>query len=375
MIYIKELIEYRRHFHKYPEIGFNTGETIKYIIGILNNIEYNKDIISLKLNRIDNNLIVTLSTKPSTILGFRADIDALKIKEETSLEFKSTNNYMHACGHDAHSAITLRVITYLLNNPCILNGTVRFIFQNAEEGPDNGGAYYLMDNNEVKEIETIYALHVNSELEPNTVYYKYNEIMASSNCFKIELFGKASHITRYNEGIDVLKVGNKIYHKINKIKTNNLIYMGTFNSGTTTNIVPDYTKIEGSIRTFYLSDFRYIYYKISQIVKRYSKNNKYLISYNNGYPSVINNKDSVDLLVRCCNKINLKHILLNKPLFLSDDFSRYSKNSRICYFFIGTKFINNTPLHSSNFMIDEKSLKTGFDIYLELIKNYPFRYV
>ena len=120
MIYIKELIEYRRHFHKYPEIGFNTGETIKYIIGILNNIEYNKDIISLKLNRIDNNLIVTLSTKPSTILGFRADIDALKIKEETSLEFKSTNNYMHACGHDAHSAITLRVITYLLNNPCIL---------------------------------------------------------------------------------------------------------------------------------------------------------------------------------------------------------------------------------------------------------------
>ena len=375
MIFIKELIKYRRHFHKYPEGGFNTENTINYIVDILNNIHYDKNIINLLINRLDNNLIVTLSTRSSSILGFRADIDALEINEETNLEFKSTNNYMHACGHDAHTAIALRVITYTLNNPSILNGTIRFIFQNAEEGPDNGGAYYLINNTLIKEIETLYALHVNSELEPNIVYYRYNEIMASSNCFKIELFGKASHITRYNDGVDVLKIGIKIYNRINKIKTKDLIYIGKFNSGIATNIVPEYTKIEGSIRTFYLSNFRYIYYLINQIVKRYTKNIKYHISYNNGYPSVINNKDAVDLLLKCCNKQNIKYSLLNKPFLLSDDFSRYSKNSKICYFFIGTKLINSTPLHSSKFMINEDALKAGFDILVELIKNYPFRYV
>ena len=375
MINIKELIKYRRHLHKYPEIGFETTNTINFIFNEINNIDYNKDKIKLLINKINNNLIVTLSTKNSNILGFRADIDALEIKETNNISYKSTNNYMHACGHDAHTAISLRVITYLLENPTILNGTVRFIFQNAEEGPNEGGAFHLIENDLIKEITSIFALHVNSELEPFTIYYRYNEIMAQSNMFKIELFGKSSHITRFKEGIDVLKIGIKIYNKIMNLTKKDLIYIGKFNSGVSSNIVSEYTKIEGSIRTFHLQNYRYIYKKIGQIIKRYSKNNKYKISYNNGYPPVINNKQLTDLLINCSNNLNINIKYLKKPFLLSDDFSRYSVNSQICYFFIGTKLNKNTPLHSSNFTINEDALKTGFDIFIELIKNYPFKYV
>ena len=195
----------------YPEIGFDTKNTKNYIISKIKEVKYNKEIIKLDIIEIYDSLIITLKTKESKILGFRADIDGLEIKEQNNCNYKSTNNYMHACGHDAHTSILLFLIIDILNHPEILQGTIRCIFQTAEEGPGCGGAYYLYNHNLIKEIDYFYALHVNSELKRNSIFYNDSFLMASSTTFKLELFGKESHITRFQEGIDVLKKGILIY--------------------------------------------------------------------------------------------------------------------------------------------------------------------
>lgn len=355
----------------YPEIGFNTRNTKNYIINKIKEINYDKNVIKLEIVEISDSLIITLQTKKSKILGFRADIDALEINEVNNCTYKSTNNYMHACGHDAHTSILLFLITDILNNPKILNGTIRCIFQTAEEGPGNGGAYYLIDNDLIKEIDYLYALHVNSELERNSIYYKDNYLMASSTTFKIELFGKESHITRYTEGIDVLKIGLLIYNDINNIKLNDsLIYIGILKSGNATNIVPSYLILEGSIRTFDNNTLELIKNYIYDIVLKHMGNLKFNVEYNNGYPSLKNNLDSTNLLVKCCNLLNCNIYKLDKPFYLSDDFSRYSKYSKICYFFLGTKKDNGYILHSNNFDIDEDSLYLGYLVYKKIISEY-----
>ena len=374
VITIKKLIEYRRHLHKYPEIGFNTKNTINYIVKIINSISYNQEKIKLNICEVENSLIVTLKTKESTILGFRADIDALEIVEKNDVIYKSINSYMHACGHDAHTAIALRVIIHILENPNLLNGTIRFIFQNAEEGPNEGGAYHLINNPLIKEIESIFALHVNSELEPFCIYYKKNSIMAASNTFKIELFGKSAHVARFNEGIDVLDVGMRIYKKLKEISIDGLLYVGKFESGKATNIVPSYTLIEGTIRTFETREFNRIKEIIYKILKEESTYNEFSISYNNGYPSIINNSELVNLLIKSSTNKNIKICKLENAYLLSDDFSRYQINSNICYFFIGTKKNQPLVLHSDIFDINEDSLVVGYKILLELIKNYNFKY-
>ena len=169
-----------------PEIGFNTHKTKEYIINKIKEANYDSKLINLEIIEIHDSLIITLSTKKSKILGFRADIDALEIKEQNNFYYKSKNDYMHACGHDAHTAILLYLIIDLLNHPRDLNGTIRCIFQSAEEGPGNGGAYYIFNHPLIKEIDYFYALHVNSELDRNSLYFKNDYIMSSSNTFKIE---------------------------------------------------------------------------------------------------------------------------------------------------------------------------------------------
>ena len=371
LIPINKLIEYRRYLHKYPEIGFNTRNTKDYIISKINEIDYDSKKIKLDILEVSDSLIITLSTKKSTILGFRTDIDGLEITEENDCSYKSTNNYMHACGHDAHSAILLYLIVDILNNPTHLNGTIRFICQTAEEGPDNGGAYYLYNHPLIQEIDYFYALHVNSELDSNTIYYKEDYIMASSTTFRIELFGTSSHITRSNEGIDVLKKGILIYNEINNITIkDSLIYIGKFNCGTSTNIVPSHLIIEGSIRTFDENILELIKSNIYNIVLKYCSNCKFNIEYNSGYPSLNNNIESLNLLIECCNLINCNIYKLDKAFYLSDDFSRFSKHNKICYFFLGTKKDKSVPLHSSAFDINEESLILGYHIYKKIISEY-----
>lgn len=376
---LKELITIRRHLHKNPEIGFETAETKKYIKEKLAEIKFDTTKITMTIHEIQHSLIVIVTNNQGRVLGLRADIDALELKEENTFNYKSKNNYMHACGHDAHTAILLVTISQILKEPHLINGTIKFIFQTAEEGPDDGGAYYLAQHEIIKNLDEIYALHVNSELETGTIALKAGPMMAESNAFKIELFGKSAHIASYHNGKDALKIGTSIVTKIDSIKTTDIspnipcvIAIGSFQSGTSPNIISNYTKIEGTIRTFDKQTKETIIERIKNIVKTNCADNNinYEIKFNAGYPPIINNPELVEQITKIAKTIPIKGKIIQDHLFICDDFSRYLEHIKGVYYFLGTKKDFPIPLHSSKFDLDEQAMYLGYLMHMKTITHF-----
>lgn len=374
MLIINRLISIRRYLHQNPEIGFNTSNTISFLKEQI--IRANVFSTPLDMVTIKGSLIVTIdsfnSSKP--VLGFRSDIDALKIKELNNVSYRSTNSYMHACGHDAHTSILLNTIIYLLEHPKLIKNKLVFIFQAAEEGPGNGGAYYLVNHKIVRNIDYLFNVHINSTLDTSKIYLKDNILYSSGTTFRIKIFGKSSHVNNYNQGIDALKIALNVVSKINSIKTTylspidkSIIMVNKFTSGTSTNIVSSSSIIEGTIRYFDSSSLSLIKNKIDDILKSETLN--YEIKYNNGYPAIINNSK----LFNFCNFIlkhsKIKYEIIDEPFYLTDDFSRYNQNSKCFYYLLGSKTSRQTVLHSPDFELDETSMFTGFLFNLLIIKN------
>ncbi len=373
---MENLIKVRRHLHQNPEVGFNTKKTVSYIKDEI--INHNIYHVDCNFTFIKGSLIVSLNPenldKNQKILGFRSDIDALKIKELNNVSYQSTSSYMHACGHDAHTSILLNTIIYLLAHPLLIKNQIVFIFQAAEEGPGNGGAYYLIDEKIVQDIDYLFNVHVNSTLDAKTIYLKDNILYAAGCTFKIKVFGKSSHVNNYHEGIDTLKISLNIINKINNIQSTflspydrSIIMVNKFRSGKSTNVISDYSVIEGTIRYFDQNSLKVITEKIKDIIL--AETDKYTLSFNNGYPSVVNSSNlyffSKYLLEH--SKINFK--VIDNPYYLTDDFSRYANKTRCFYYLLGTKKLKPIPLHSPYFDIDEESMYVGFVFNLLVIKN------
>lgn len=377
---LNELIDIRRYLHMHPEIGFSTENTISFIKRKITDLNFDKTKINLKIHEINHSLIVIFSTcNNGKIIGLRSDIDGLSLKEENNTPYKSTNDYMHACGHDAHTAILLTVLLYLLKNPHLINGTIKFIFQAAEEGPNEGGAYYLANHYLLSDVDEFYALHVNSEIDSGIIAIRKGPIMAESNAFKIEIFGKSTHIGLYHQSIDALKIGIKIIQEIESIKTSIIapsipciISIGSFQSGSLPNIISNYTKIEGTVRTFNQNVKQIIIEKIKQITKSKCDlyNANYQINFNTGYPPIINSNKSFEFILNVAKDINVPVKILDEPFFFSDDFSRYLINEKGAYYFLGTKKDLPIPLHSSFFDINEDAMYIGFLMHLQTIIKF-----
>lgn len=376
MLIIDRLISVRRYLHQNPEIGFNTTKTISFLKNKINSS--NKYSVLLDMITIKGSLIVVLTpfnfNQSKITLGFRSDIDALKIKELNDVPYRSTNSYMHACGHDAHTSILLNTIIYLLEHPRLIKNKLVFIFQAAEEGPGNGGAYYLVNHKIIKDIDYLFNVHVNSTLDASKIYLKDNILYSSGTTFRIKIFGKSSHVNNYNCGIDALKIGLNVTSKINNIKTTylspfdkSIIMVNKFSSGTSTNIVSSNTVIEGTIRYFNPSSLSLIKNKIDDILKSEATN--YEIKYNNGYPAIINDSSLFNFSNFLLKHSKIKYEIIDEPFYLTDDFSRYSKNSKCFYYLLGTKMSKSVVLHSPHFELNEESMFTGFLCNLLVIKN------
>lgn len=358
----------------HPEVGFNTSNTIIYL---KTQILSKKCQNLYKMITFKGSLIVEVNPlKPvnDIVIGFRSDIDALKIKELNDFDYRSTNNYMHACGHDVHTSILLSTLLFLLDHPNLIKNKLVFVFQAAEEGPGNGGAYQLINNPIVKNIGYFFNLHVNSTLESSVIYLKDDWLYASGRTFKIKIFGKSSHVANYNEGIDALKIGINVVYKINNIRITKLgpnekavVMVNKFKSGKSTNVISDLCILEGTIRYFDSHSLKIIINEINNILD--SEKINYQISFNNGYPAVINDSQLFNFACTVLKHSKIKYQIIDETYYLTDDFGRYNKNSKCFYYLLGTKNKYPTCLHSANFDVDESSMFEGFLFNLLIIKN------
>ena len=376
---LKELIiEVRRHIHMYPDLSHDEKDTRDYIKSVLEE----EGIENIKTYQDHYGMIVDIKideNKP--ILAFRADMDALPIKEEGDKPYKSRKDgIMHACGHDGHSAILTGFLVACHRHKDELPFNVRGIFQPAEEVMD-GGSEDLIRDGALEGVEAIFGLHMYPYLKTGEIGYKYGEMMASADMFEIEIFGKSSHGARPHEGVDAILTASLVINSINHIVSRKIdplhpavISMGTIEGGKAANIICDYVKITGTVRT--LND------RVRQSIKEMiedaidgvckSMGARYKYNYVFGNPELINDDKMVDIVVKVAKKVATP-IDLKLPVMGGEDFANYLKVVKGAFFRLGCcNEEKNTcyPQHHPRFDIDEDSLIIGAKVFAGILKEY-----
>jgi amidohydrolase len=376
-----QLVEWRRRFHQYPELGFQEILTADFVAQKLSEwgIQHQTQIAK-------TGIVATIeSNYPGKVLGIRADMDALPIQEENQVHYRSQHHgIMHACGHDGHTAIALGTAYYLAHNRDKFRGTVKIIFQPAEEGP--GGAKPMIEVGVLRnpEVEAIIGLHLWNNLPLGTVGVRDGALMAAVECFKCTIFGKGGHGAIPEQTVDSIVVGAQIINALQTIVARNIspldsavVTVGQFHSGTSLNVIADTAKMSGTVRYFNPELENYIGTRIEEIIQGicYSYGAKYELDYWHLYPPVINNSRITQLVKSVALEV------VETPLGLvpecqtmgGEDMSFFLQEIPGCYFFLGSANPEKNldfPHHHPRFDFDESVLSMGVEIFIRCVEKF-----
>ncbi|HNV31179.1 MAG TPA: amidohydrolase [Cyclobacteriaceae bacterium] len=392
-----KIIEWRRYFHEHPELSnreVKTGARIAEQLKALGlEVQY----------PVANTGVVALlkGSKPDPVVALRADIDALPVTERNSLPFASKEkaNYggqetgvMHACGHDAHMAILLAVAEILSKNKSELKGTVKFIFQPAEEGalPSEGtaGAELMIKQGvlENPKVDAIFGLHIQSLLPSGQLAYRAGGLMASVDGVDIKVKGKGAHGATPWDSVDPIVVSSQIIQGLQTIvsrqteltKAGAVITIGSIHGGIRRNIIPETVLLEGTIRTFDDDMQKKVHEKIKLTAEKIAESAgaKAEVNILVMYPATVNNpvltEKMIPSLIRAAGKEN---VVVTQPVTMAEDFSFYQREVPGFFFFLGAypaeMNLRTQPTHhTADFMIDEKSMITGVKALVDLTVDY-----
>ena len=371
-----EIYAIRRHFHRYPELSFkefNTAETISQHL--------DKFGIAHKKGVGKTGIVGEINFGPGPIIALRADMDALPIQEENNLDYKSLNDgVMHACGHDGHMAILLGAANALSKNSKLKKGTVRFIFQPAEEGL--GGAKYMIEDGCLDKVDEIYGLHLWNYQLYGEVGIKDGPVMASADLFDIEVSGKGGHGATPQGTVDAIVVASNLVTMLQTIVSRNtnplestVLSIGKIKGGHNFNIISDKVHMSGTTRAYTEENRTMIKQRMKEVIEGVSKSfgADIKLNYKDGYPPTVNHSSQVEKILEAASSVVASGA---KNPYLSmggEDFSYYLQNKPGCFFFVGSapneNEILSTPHHCSHFNIDERALLIGASVYLNLIEN------
>ncbi len=366
----------RRHLHKNPELGYETYETAKFIYNTLVDLGY-------KPRYAMNNaaVIAKLDLNKAKTIGLRSDMDALEVKEETGLDFASSNGKMHACGHDGHMTILLATAKLIMENKDKLKYNVVLFFQPAEEGPLPGGAYYLKNEPEFQEVDEFYAYHVTAKLNVGEIGIKYEEATAAPDLWELEIIGKGSHGSTPELGHSPILAGTKVVSRFEELyqelRKNNMLVISTtyFKSGVSMNIILDKAYLKGTARSFTDEMRDTLKNRMQEILNNIEKEDsvKCNFDFHYAYPPLYNEPTLADKMILAGNKIlgEGNAIKLDKPELIGEDFAYYKEIAPTCLTWLGIREPNEPfyDLHNSKFKVSEKALLLAAKIYLELLTN------
>ena len=392
-IHVK-VVEWRRHFHENPELGNREFKTAAYI-------EKHLRKLGLEVETgvgITGVIGILKGGKPGKVLALRADIDALPVTERNDLSFKSkvvteflgeTTGVMHACGHDTHTAILMGVAEVLAKNKDQVAGTVKFIFQPAEEGPppgEKGGALLMVEEGVLKnpDVNAIFGLHINSATPVGQVRYKTGGIMASAQRFVITVKGKQTHGSQPWSGVDPVYISSKIIDGIqsiisresNLLKEAAVVSVGKIKSGVRFNIIPESAELIGTIRTldYDMRDHieKRMHEMIPAIAEAYGGTAE--VSISESTDITFNDPELVAQMLPSMKKaLGKENVLLTKATTGAEDFSYFSREVPGFYFFLGGMTPGNEtpfPHHTPDFFIDEDGLIYGVKVLTQMSLDY-----
>lgn len=376
-----ELVQWRRRIHQYPELGFKEILTADFVQEKLRQwgIEHQSHIAH-------TGIVATIkSHHPGKVLGIRADMDALPIQEENQVPYCSQHDgIMHACGHDGHTAIALGIAHYLAHHRDKWRGTVKIIFQPAEEGP--GGAKPMIEAGVLShpDVDAIIGLHLWNNLPVGTIGVREGVLMAAVECFKCTIFGRGGHGAMPDQTIDSVVVGAQIVNALQTIVSRNIapidsavVTVGEFHAGTALNVIADTARISGTVRYFNPKLEPLIRQRVEQIIAGICQSHgaTYELDYWQLYPPVINNGKIAQLVKSVAEEV------VETPLGVvpecqtmgGEDMSFFLQQVPGCYFFLGSANAEkqlNYPHHHPRFDFDESVLSMGVEIFARCVEKF-----
>ena len=377
IITIKDsIINWRRDFHQYPELAFKEHRTGDVIIKELRSMG-----MEPKENMGKTGVTADLQFGDGPMIGLRADMDALPIQETSGLDFSSKNEgVMHACGHDGHMAMLLGAAKVLSDNEGSYNGTIRFIFQPAEEG--EGGARYMIDDGCLDGVDEIYGIHVWNYQPVGEVGVKDGPVLAAADMFDIKIKGIGGHGAAPQGTVDAVVVASHLVQAFQTIVSRNtnplestVISIGKINGGHNFNIIADEVSLSGTARAYTEKNRNLIKKRMQEIIDGISKtfDAEILLDYKDGYPPTINHSEPTKKVLQAANQVVGDNAAEPYLSMGGEDFAYYLQKKPGCFFFVGSAPNENklfeTPHHCSHFNMDEKALLIGSSIYLNLIDD------
>ena len=379
-----DLISWRRRFHKYPELSFNEHNTASFVAEQLDKIAGMKVETGIAGT---TGVLGTLTSGEGPTIVVRADMDALPITEQSKKEYASQNRgVMHACGHDAHTAILLGVANILgekfQHNH--IQGTVKLLFQPAEENPDaqgNTGSKYVVSEGILEEADAAFALHMCPWREAGEAQLNAGYSMANNDMFKGTITGRGGHGAYPEQSWDPIwmtgPVMQSLYgiiaRRVSPLKAG-VVTVGKINSGSSTNVIPEKVEIEGTIRSYDPQIQHFLTDKVKQAFSvADSLDGETKVEITHGEPALQNNADVIDWLKQTIEDIYPDFTIYEGPYGLgSEDFSYVTQKMPGAMFFLGCKMKNDKErdLHTSDFDIDEACLPYGVSILTETALRY-----
>ncbi|SFL72278.1 M20 metallopeptidase family protein [Salibacterium qingdaonense] len=368
-----ELSSWRQHLHKYPERSFQEENTAAFVEKELRRISGMEVFSGEKDTGLNTGVIGILKKGNGPAAALRADMDALPIQEDNDTSYRSVHNgVMHACGHDAHTAMLLGAAR-LLAEESSFEGTVKFIFQPAEEMTDrNGksGAPYMIQHGILQDVSVAFALHMDPEYLPGTVRLHEGPSMANVDTFQAEILGTGGHGAYPHLGTDPLWILSFVIQAVQGItsrKTSPLspsvISIGEVKAGSSTNVIPDQVRIQGTIRSYDQQTRLHLEQELEQafsIVE--AMGGTYHLQVDKGEPALQNDKMAVHLFDQTLQTIFPDYSILRKPYGLGgEDFGYMAEKVPAAMLFLGAGFENSQQrgLHMSRFDLEEEMLPVG----------------
>lgn len=393
----EKVIEWRRHFHENPELSNREYKTGKKIAEHLKSLG-----LEVETGVAHTGVVAILKGgKPGPVVGLRADIDALPVTERNDLPFKSEvvteyngqeTGVMHACGHDTHIAIMMGVAEVFSEMKVDIPGTIKFIFQPAEEGVpagERGGAKMMVEEGVLKnpDVEAIFGLHINAGTTVGHIKYKTEGIMAASDRFTINIKGKQAHGSTPWASVDPIAVSAQIINSLQYIVSKNseltkeaaVVTVGIMQGGNRFNIIPETAMLEGTIRTLDEGMREMIHEKIKLTATNIAEiaGATAEVEIVENAPLTYNDIDLTNKMVSSLQKtVGEDKLHVMKAVTGAEDFSYFQNEIPGLYFFIGGRPETEPEgqalggHHTPDFYIDESGMLTGVKAFINLTLDY-----
>ncbi|MGM0879455.1 MAG: amidohydrolase [Bacillota bacterium] len=373
------MIRWRRHLHQYPELSFHERVTSSWIESQLIDMG-----CSVRSGVGGHGLIAVIKgDKPGPVVALRADIDALPIQDEKTCDYASkVPNVMHACGHDAHTATLLAVAAYYSANRADISGERRLLFQPAEEVTP-GGALPMIKDGALDGVDAIYGVHLWTPLAHGLVSSKAGPFMAAADEFVIDILGRGGHGGLPHQAVDAIMIGSSLVQSVQSIVSRNVnplhpavVTIGSFQAGSTNNIIAERCKMKGTVRTFDEKTRMMIHERLETLIKHTCNMHEAQFDYQMriGYPPVVNDNLEAERFFKVgASLFGEESVVHSEAITVAEDFSYYLQQVPGCFMFVGA---GNEACgatyshHHPKFDIDERAMLSAARLLIAMADDY-----